>query len=72
MGVGNHFGDACDVCHDEDSVFGPGPKHVPWPGGWPAPGSPAPGGSGQPGEGEERSSLLRADNRGVCTDCHQK
>jgi hypothetical protein len=65
---GGGSGDGCLSCHGPDDTcgVGPGPKHVPWPWGT------TPGGSGQPDEGNERTSLLRSDNRGARTLCHQK
>jgi hypothetical protein len=74
----------CDSCHgpggppttitEATTTYYPGPAHVPWPGfsGQIEPPAGLDAGSGQPDEWAARTSLLRSDNRGVCTDCHQK
>jgi len=56
----------CHVSHGTTATMGVYSAAVPWPGGT------EPGGSFQPAEGDARSSLLRVDNRGVCTSCHEK
>lgn len=56
----------CHVSHGTVASMATNSSIVPWPG------DVSPGGSNQPDEGDSRSSLLRLDNRGVCTACHEK
>jgi len=56
----------CHVSHGTSAAMGSNSRAISWPG------SVVPGGSGQPTEGNNRSSLLRLNNRGVCTQCHEK
>lgn len=55
----------CHVSHGTNATMGSYSRAVPWPGGA------VPGGSGQTAEATNRSSLLRINNRGVCTLCHE-
>lgn len=56
----------CHVGHGTVAVMTGDAKTAAWPGGV------APGGSNQPAEGNNRSSLRRLNNYGVCTSCHEK
>lgn len=52
----------CHVAHGTAATMGTNSAAVPWPGGV----------TPVAAEGSQRSSLLRLNNRGVCTQCHEK